>query len=257
MYNTDTYHQYYEQPGVWQRQEPSELEWSRVTETIDMIPLGINSVVDVGCGDGLLTNQLLGKFERVLGIDISREALKHVKTEKLQANIDDLPLPCQSFDLTICSEVIEHLPYPVYEKSLLELQRIASKYLLVTVPNEEFLRDRFVKCPQCLCTYHRYRHLRSFDLEGMKRLFPSFEYVKHHYMGGLTVRPYRWDTLWRQNLGDHWSLSEYCVCPQCGVTGSGSIKRGFISYLFSILRRLLPQKKKPHWLAVLYRRKNR
>jgi len=257
MNDTDTYQQYYEQPGVWQRQTPSALEWSRITETINMIPEETKSVVDVGCGDGLLTNELLGKFEKVLGIDVSREALKYVKTEKLLANMDDLPLPERSFDLVVCSEVIEHLPYPVYEKSLLELQRIAHKYLLLTIPNEEFLRDRFVKCPLCCCTYHRYRHLRSFDLEALKNLFPLFEFVKHRYVGGLTIRPYRWETIWRQNVADHWNLSGHCVCPQCGATGSGSPKRGLLSYLFSIIRRLLPKKKKPHWLAILYRRKVR
>ena len=84
MIDTDTYHQYYEQPGVWQRQKPSELEWSRITETINMIPSCVNSIVDVGCGDGLLTNQLLGKFDKVLGIDISKgDGLQQARSKNL------------------------------------------------------------------------------------------------------------------------------------------------------------------------------
>ncbi|MFA4885226.1 MAG: class I SAM-dependent methyltransferase [Desulfotomaculaceae bacterium] len=255
MGNIDTYQQYYEQAAVWQRHNPSELEWSRVLETIKMIPEEVKSIIDLGCGDGLLTNQLLDQYEKVLGVDVSNEALKHVKAEKLVAGMDLLPLPDQSFDLAICAEVIEHLPNPIYKKSLLELQRVAQKYILITVPNDEFLRDRFIKCPFCSCTYHRYRHLHSFKLEELINLLPHFEYVNHRYLGGLTVRPYRWDTIFRQNLGNHWNVSDNCVCPQCGYTGSGSLRRGLISYFLSILRKLLPQKSKPHWVAVLYRRK--
>lgn len=255
MRDIDTYNQYYERPEVWQRQDPSDLEWSRVMDTVGMIPEGVKSIVDVGCGDGLLTNQLNDRYDDVLGVDISREALQHVKGRKMAVGMDRLPLPDQSFDLVICTEVIEHLPYHIYEKSIHELQRVAKKNLLVTVPNEEFLRDRFVKCPVCDCTYHRYRHLRSFGLEGLKNLFPQFEYVDHRYMGGLTVRPYRWDTILRQNLGDHWNISDHCVCPQCGYTGSSPLQRGVISCLLSMLRRILPKKRSPHWLAVIYRRK--
>lgn len=255
MGSIDTYQQYYEQANVWQRHNPSDLEWSRVLETIKMIPAEVKSVIDVGCGDGLLTNQLLDQYEKVLGVDVSNEALKHVKAEKIVAGMDLLPLPDQSFDLGICAEVIEHLPNPIFKESLLELQRVSKKYILITVPNDEFLRDRFVKCPLCFCTYHRYRHLHSFKLEGLINLLPLFEYVNHRYLGGLTVRPYRWDTIFRQNLGNHWHVSDTCVCPQCGYTGSGPLRRGLISYFLSVLRKLLPKKRKPHWVAVLYRRK--
>lgn len=255
MGNINTYQQYYEQANIWQRHNPSELEWSRVLETIEMIPAEVKSVMDAGCGDGLLTNQILDKYEKILGVDVSEEALKQVKAQTIVAGIDLLPLPDRSFDLVICAEVIEHLPNPIYQQSLLELQRVSQKYILITVPNDEFLRDRFVKCPLCFCTYHRYRHLRSFRLEDLTKLFPLFDYVNHRYLGGLTVRPYRWDTIFRQNLGDHWNVSEHCLCPQCGHLGSGPLRRGPISYALSIVRKLLPQKRKPHWVAVLYRRK--
>lgn len=255
MQDTGVYQQYYEQDKIWQRHKPSDMEWSRIMETIGMIPEGVRSIVDVGCGDGLLTNQLVGKFEKVLGVDISSTALQHVEAEKLLAAMDYLPLADQSFDLAVCTEVMEHLPFPVFEKSLSELQRITRKHLLITVPNDEYLRDRFVKCPICYCTYHRYRHLHRFNLDKLKTLFPHFDYREHRYMGGLTVRPYHWDTILRQNLGDHWNTSEHCVCPQCGYSGASPLRRGFISYFLSFLRKVLPQRRKPHWLAVLYSRK--
>ena len=40
--------------------------------------------------------------------------------------------------MVLCSEVLEHLEYP--EQAMKELQRVARKYCIITVPNEPFFR---------------------------------------------------------------------------------------------------------------------
>jgi ubiquinone/menaquinone biosynthesis C-methylase UbiE len=44
----------------------------------------------VGCGDGRILNRLDGKYE-CIGLDISNEALKYVKTKKIHDSLENLP----------------------------------------------------------------------------------------------------------------------------------------------------------------------
>jgi len=111
--------------------------------------LEIESVLDVGCGEGFTLNKLkenkilrqssgqVGK--RYEGIDYSEEAISlgkkaYPSLHIIQGNIYDLKYKDNSFDLVICSEVLEHLENP--QKALRELVRVSRKYILLSVPNE-------------------------------------------------------------------------------------------------------------------------
>ncbi len=104
-------------------------------------PLQINSVLDVGCGEGYtlarLQSEKIGtKFE---GIDNMDDAIAlahkvHPKLEVKKGDIYELPYKSNSFDLVICTEVLEHLDNP--KKAYRELLRVSRKYVLLSVPNE-------------------------------------------------------------------------------------------------------------------------
>lgn len=105
--------------------------------------LKIESVLDAGCGEGFTLNKLrenkIGKIHE--GIDYSKEAIylgkkAYPNLHILQGNIYDLKYKDNSFDLVICSEVLEHLEDP--QKALKELSRVSKKYILLSVPNEPF-----------------------------------------------------------------------------------------------------------------------
>lgn len=114
-------------------------------------PLPIQSVLDAGCGEGFTLEKLeennIGKI--LEGIDNAKEAILIGKkqfprlTLKI-GSIYDLPCNDNSFDLVICSEVLEHLDNP--QKALQEIIRVSKKYLLLSVPNEPFYRgSRFLR----------------------------------------------------------------------------------------------------------------
>ncbi len=109
---------------------------------LDVIkPLEVESILDVGCGEGFTLEKLYqNKVGKILeGIDYSSTAVKLGKKQnkKLvlkQGDIYELPYKANSFDIVLCMEVLEHLEDP--EKALKELKRVSKKYILLSVPNE-------------------------------------------------------------------------------------------------------------------------
>ena len=103
--------------------------------------LNIDSVLDVGCGEGFTLARL--KKEKIgslyEGIDNSDESIAlanqlHPKLIVKKGNIYELPYRSKSFDLVVCTEVLEHLDNP--KKAYKELIRVSRKYILLSVPNE-------------------------------------------------------------------------------------------------------------------------
>lgn len=111
----------------------------------------VNSVLDVGCGEGFTMNRMkqagVGKTRE--GIEYSKEAIAIAKKiypdlNIKQGDIYKLPYKVNSFDLVVCTEVLEHLEYP--KKALLELVRVSKKYVLLSVPNEPwFMLGNFLR----------------------------------------------------------------------------------------------------------------
>lgn len=103
----------------------------------------IESVLDVGCGEGFtlyrLAEEKIGKHLEGIeylqtAIDIGKKIHPNIRFKK--GDIYQLPYKDNSFDLTICTEVLEHLADP--KKALKELVRVSSTYCLLSVPNEPF-----------------------------------------------------------------------------------------------------------------------
>ncbi len=106
-------------------------------------PLNIDSVLDVGCGEGFTIDRLqkekIGKEHVGIEYDDTAIALGkklYPKVNIKKGDIYDLPYKSNSFDLVICTEVLEHLENP--KKAYKELLRVSKKYVLLSVPNEPF-----------------------------------------------------------------------------------------------------------------------
>lgn len=103
----------------------------------------VESILDVGCGEGFTLNRLkehkIGKKLEGLeylqtAIDLGKEMYPDIKIT--QGSIYELPYKDNSFDLVLCTEVLEHLEEP--QKALKELVRVSNKYIVISVPNEPF-----------------------------------------------------------------------------------------------------------------------
>lgn len=239
----------------------SPQEEERIRQTISLIPEDVSSILDVGCGDGRITNHLIPQYSRVVGLESSKEALRYVKTEKMLGSIDCLPFPDRNFDLVLCCEVLEHLPFRVYPKAMEELERVASKYIIVTVPNSEDRKQNFVTCPHCGCIFHAWRHLRSFSRESLTNLFNEFRVE--------IMKTYRPLTKVYPLLTVMGKVARYLklapaadvLCPQCGYSSAHKAssvnsdkERSRFNFLVPPAKVLAINKKARGWLMVLYQR---
>jgi 2-polyprenyl-3-methyl-5-hydroxy-6-metoxy-1,4-benzoquinol methylase len=105
------------------------------------------SVLDVGCGEGVLVHQWAQRLgdRRVVGIDLQEESIQAGWAERQAPNLDyqvmhaeNLPFAENEFDLASAIEVLEHVPDP--EHTLAEMARCAERHLLVSVPREPLWR---------------------------------------------------------------------------------------------------------------------
>jgi SAM-dependent methyltransferase len=118
-----------------------------------------SSVLDVGCGEGVLTvewAERLGDTQgvadvprgtggRVVGIDLDDPKLRAEWAKRERPNLEfraeeatRLSFADDEFDLAAAIEVLEHVPEP--EATLAEMARVARGHLLVSVPREPLWR---------------------------------------------------------------------------------------------------------------------
>jgi len=99
------------------------------------------NILDLGCGEGVTLEKILGRFpnRNVLGIDYEEEKVRICKTHHLPARQGSayvLDLEDHSWDCCLLLEVIEHLEEP--QKALREIHRVLRKggLLLLIFPHD-------------------------------------------------------------------------------------------------------------------------
>jgi 2-polyprenyl-3-methyl-5-hydroxy-6-metoxy-1,4-benzoquinol methylase len=104
------------------------------------------SILDVGCGEGVVTERLARLSNaRTVGVDLGTEALRREWNARRGAalsfeegSVYDLRFADDSFECVCALEVLEHLEHP--DDALRELARVATRAIVVSVPNEPIWR---------------------------------------------------------------------------------------------------------------------
>ncbi len=105
------------------------------------------SVLDVGCGEGVLVHRWASENPqtRLVGIDLEEASIQEGWAERQAPNLEyrvmqaeNLPFADGEFELASAIEVLEHVPDP--EHTVGEMARCASGHLLVSVPREPLWR---------------------------------------------------------------------------------------------------------------------
>ena len=120
----------------WRLQFIFEVISDRIREKGDNL-----RVLDVGCGTGEYVTIPLGSLGvNVLGIDVHCQSIQHAKENNPYSNVEFKcvsidEIESSSFDIVICSEVLEHLEEP--DMMLRELKRVLKSdgLCIITIPN--------------------------------------------------------------------------------------------------------------------------
>lgn len=96
---------------------PLRLEWIN-----SLAPLAGKTVIDIGCGGGILAESMAKKGAHVTGIDLSEKALKVADLHSLESGVqmryeliaaeDMAAREAERFDIVTCMEMLEHVPDP-------------------------------------------------------------------------------------------------------------------------------------------------
>ncbi|MDP4218096.1 MAG: methyltransferase domain-containing protein [Bacteroidota bacterium] len=133
-------------------------------------------VLDVGCGNGVISRSLGEQGFRVRGIDVSQKTIEKARSLNRWPNVqfdvvsaEQLVADGQRYHAIICSEVLEHLNDPGKLLNVLYQSLQDDGILIVTVPNGKGPRELLVTRP--VIAMQRRNNLAWKFVKGMKRLF--------------------------------------------------------------------------------------
>lgn len=235
-------------------QSPSmtEKEKKRITFFLSKVPK-CDSILEIGCADGRILDKISSNLK--VGVDFSINALKNVKSEKYAANIKSLPFANNSFELIICSEVLEHLSNKIYQNALKEMNRISSKSIMVSVPYKEQLFGGIIKCVYCKKYYHLFLHKRSFSDKDFIKIFQDFHLIKTYKIGKKNILPLLFFKL--KHITQNYYKYQKTKCPYCGRKNNKHemklLRKIFYSFE-TLIRTIFLFKREPIWIILVYQR---
>jgi len=135
------------------------------------------SVLDVGCGLGVLCTMLRDRGCAAVGIDISTRAVEQCRDAGIDAHVVDVStsalasfLGDRTFDVICCTEVLEHLPNP--EDVMRCLGDHARRAIIISVPNAGHWRERLRlllgRAPLTCVVRNAGEHLRLWTLRDFR-----------------------------------------------------------------------------------------
>tara|TARA_B110000008_G_scaffold278224_1_gene321414 strand:+ start:1103 stop:1831 length:729 start_codon:yes stop_codon:yes gene_type:complete len=145
---------------------------------------GNEEFLDIGCGHGAVSSDLIKQGYEVSAIEINKDAIKSLENKGFIVYEKDISKPLnlsKKFDVVLILDVLEHLfdPYSLLKETTKLLKK--DKYLIVTIPLYFDIFDRFkilftgsVISMDNLCYgVVNYRKFRSYNYDHIRFFRPK------------------------------------------------------------------------------------
>lgn len=117
--------------------------WASYWHQIDLVRAqNPNSVLEIGVGNGIVCDML-----KRLGFDVQTVDIDASLNPTHVASATSLPLPDKSVDVTLCAEVLEHLPFEESVKAMKEIHRVTKRIAIITLPHAGYTFSFIFKIP--------------------------------------------------------------------------------------------------------------
>ncbi len=120
----------------------SERFFSYAHQLSTVVSLQPESVLEVGVGNRITCETL-----RLLGIRVTTLDLDGSLEPDLTASVLEIPAEDGSFDVAVCCQVLEHLPFSEVGPALAELKRVTRRGLVLSVPDQTRSLDFSFRIP--------------------------------------------------------------------------------------------------------------
>ena len=101
--------------------------WHQIEEVVKCKP---KNVLEIGVG-----NKTVSDYLKKIGIGVTTCDFDEKLNPDIVADIRSLPFKENSFDMVLCAEVLEHIPYRNFSKALKEIYRVTSSSAVITLPH--------------------------------------------------------------------------------------------------------------------------
>jgi len=232
---------------------PSPREQERLQKTFEVLPTDIHTGLEIGFRDFRMTNLLRQKVDLV-SIDLPKK-IKVEDTYKLAfADIQSLPFHDKTFDIVVCTEVLEHLSEQVLLQGIAELQRVSRKYILASVPYQQRVWNEMFKCAHCGFVCHSMEHLHCLDDKKLLTLFEGTTPEKINFIGTMPGYAPDWFYRLAKAVGNVWVDFNAGYCPNCQQSDK-AVAPSPLGYVLQRLIWRLEQRAtpRPAWVLVLLR----
>ena len=101
--------------------------WHQIDEILSLQP---KEVLEIGIGNGFVS-----KYLRDRGIDVTSLDIDKTLNPDVVGSVLEIPFNNDSFELVMCCEVLEHLPYKHFSRALSEIFRVSVSYVILSLPD--------------------------------------------------------------------------------------------------------------------------
>lgn len=135
----------------------------------ELYRLDPENALEVGVADGFIS-EVVARFthHRLVSLDVD-PALR----PGVSGSVLDLPFADGAFDMVMCCQVLEHLPFSQFERAVSELRRVARRTILLSLPDVRRFVSIRVRLPRL--------GWRDLSLSLERRSLGPFEFDGDHH----------------------------------------------------------------------------